>query len=298
MSLLQKLRKNRTILSICISLGMFLLAVVPFGQALASPSVTINSPGSNTYFLVGSTVHIEAYVSGNPTSVTAQYLTRAAYNNNYFVETSLGTLTREGTSNYYQMYYTVSTPPYTRLASFAPNLSVMTPQVQVTATDGTGTTKVSNNCTFCYTNQTSYSSMDSTFFYYSEYANPFGGCFTGQGGNPVALGWTYNCMAYALGLVPGGWLWPTGWGIQPSYPQVSSVMSGTYGYTQCSQTAFSGAQVIYYSGGHFSRVNVWDINGMPSQIMSKWGGWELLSSLSATPFTGKQYGSAIGYFKK
>jgi hypothetical protein len=32
--------------------------------------------------------------------------------------------------------------------------------------------------------------------------------------------------------------------------------------------------------------------------MSKWGKAELLSSLSATPFTSGPYGSAIGYFKK
>jgi len=300
MRLLQIIQKHRTILSIFIALGLLMLVSVPATAVMAAPTVTIDSPGANTYYLVGTSVYIEAYVSGTPTSVTAQYLCRTAYNNNTPYALSLGSLTEEGSSNYYSMTFTVTSACWPSLANYAPNLSVITPQIQVTAIDGTGTTKVSTNVTFCCGNQSTYSNIDSTFntSYYNQYVNPFWGCYTGPtglSGEPQAS-WTYNCMAYALGLTSGGWLWP--WSGNPTYAQVSSTMSTNYGYTHCSQTTFSGAQVFYYSGGHFSKVTVWDVNGLPSQIESKWGGSELLSSLNANPFTSGPYGSAIGYFSK
>lgn len=297
MNLLQKVLKRRTILSLFISLVMILLVSVPSGHALAGPSVTIIRPWADTYFVIGSTMYIKAQVSGNPTSVTAQYLCRYSYNNNSYVQIDLGNLTKVG--NYWEKYYTItSTLYFPRLASVAPNLSVITPKIQVTATDGTGTTKVSVNATLCCDYQSTYSSVDTTFFYYNEYVNSFWGCFTGHPlYQSVPTNMTYNCMAYALGRLSGGWLWP--WGGTPTYVQVCSVLQGApYYYTQCSSTPFSGAQVIYYAGGHFSKVTTWDVNGLPSMIRSKWGGMELLVSQNANPFTSYPYGSAIGYFKK
>jgi hypothetical protein len=56
-------------------------------------------------------------------------------------------------------------------------------------------------------------------------------------------------------------------------------------------------QVIYYEGGHFSKVIAWDsITGMPLAIKSKWGGRELILSYDPDPFSGGSFGSADYYF--
>jgi hypothetical protein len=105
-------------------------------------------------------------------------------------------------------------------------------------------------------------------------------------------------MAYALNLSSDGWLWGENWGAQPTDAQLTSTMT-SYGYSLQSQTMFANAQIIYYSGGHFSKVFAWDsVTGMPLAIRSKWGGLELIISYDPDPFTGVSYGSAYYYFKK
>ena len=301
MNLPMNLRKYIAIFSTLLLLGVLGVSV-PGTTALAAPTVNITSPIDDVYCTVGTNLHIRAYVSGNPTSVTAHYLHRQSYNNNADDSYSLGSLTRDGGTNYWELDYTVSGYSlFPRLSGYSPNLAVIDPRVQISATDGGGTGTDTVDVIFCCGDTSFYSDRDSTFFYANPYTNPFWGCYTGRPGDlsyPVPSGWTYNCMAFALGIEDSGWAWSWG-GYVPTYAQVCSVLQAApYNYTTCQQTAFSGAEVIYYAKGHFSKVWVWDIYGMPSQIRSKWGGAELISSLSGNPFTGVSYGSAVGYFDK
>lgn len=73
-------------------------------------------------------------------------------------------------------------------------------------------------------------------------------------------------------------------------------MSGK-GFPTASSTVMSYTKVIYYGGGHFSKVIAWNTSGTPTKVMSKWGGTELIESNGYNTFANGMYGSATRFFK-
>lgn len=289
------MKKRLTFLAILIAI----LAVIISSVVYAAPSVTITNPPDNGFYLQASSSYpstlFRANVSGNPTSVTATYLCRTNRDNNTYTEYSIGNLTREGSSNYYSKSVSFNYWYWPRLASIAPSLGVIKPQIKITATDATGSTSVTRFGAICRNTKEGYQSTDPAFSYTNENNNNFLGTATGHPYyDGVSIYWTYNCMAYALYQVSGGWLWP--WAGNPSEPQLTSTMS-SYGYQKLSSPAY--AQVIYYANGHFSRVFSWNATThYPEIIYSKWGGLELIKSSSYNPFTSGSYGNALYYYKQ
>jgi hypothetical protein len=283
-----------------------ILVIATPSTVSASPTISITSPSANGYFLQYSVANPYPYTfraqitsSYTITSVKLYEWARQSAANNTWVEYYICDLTREGTSNYYSNTVRFSTWYYP-LLSLNP-LYVMTPDFRIKATDQTGTTVASVTGAVCKCNYATYRNIDSTFSYssYNYGSNNFRGILTGQYGSPdyVPQTWTYNCMAYALYQSYQGWLWPWN-GSLPTDSQLITTMA-SYGYNTYSYSPLSGTKVIYYSGGHFSRVQNWNSStGMPIDIISKWGGAELIYSPNYNPFTsGGGYGSARLYFK-
>jgi len=55
------------------------------------------------------------------------------------------------------------------------------------------------------------------------------------------------------------------------------------------------ADATYYQGFHFAKVTKWDSSGNPIEILSKWGGYELIRSQSTSSL---DYGVPTMYFKR
>jgi hypothetical protein len=252
---------------------------------ILSPSIGHLLKDSHYYFRV--------YAAQSPSSVLVKYtkIRDGAYDNTE-KERTLCTLSREGSSEYYSGTYLVNSRDYPLLENTPPPLFVIEPEIKIVATySGGDTISVSQTDPLCYNNSSYYEGMDSTFWW-NKADNPIVSIFTGNF-NPD---WCYNCMAYALDLSSAGWLWP--WPDNPSDLDLTNTMVYTYGYSTYSQTMLPWTDVIYYTGGHFTRVVAWDgSTGEPLAIASKWGGLEVIFSDNPDPFTGI-YGSADYYFIK
>lgn len=264
------------------------------------PTLQIITP-STGFLLQESTVNFLVYATLNPISVQVKY-TNIRYDsyNNTPAERNLCTLNREGSSDYYSADYVVNLADlaYPLLANTPPPLSVIEPEIKIVATYSGGTIiTASQTDPLCGGNFSFYQDADRTFWCYGEF-NPILSTSTGYfTDTPSQKKWCYNCMAYALDQVSGGWLWPDEWEGLPTNAELTDTMT-SYGYTTQSQSIFAYAQVIYYTGGHFSKVTAWDsTTGMPIAIKSKWGGAELIISSDPNPFRGT-YGSHKYYFAK
>ena len=288
---MKKIMKMKT------TLVLFLVLMLILSQfSFAAPSVTIYNPSSNGYFLQDSgSLYVRAYVSGSPTSVSVYYSSRKSANDNTFVDNYIGGLTREVNTNYYSK--TLSLGGLYKFPRLQFPLFTLQPVFKVVATDSTGTTQSPINGTMTIAYKSNYTSMDNTFYYNSANSNPFVNVSTGHPYyDGVQSSWTYNCMAYAVNRSYQGWIWP--WSNNPTDSQLLSEMN-RYGFTtaNASKTNSKNAKVIYYAGGHFSKVIAWDTNGYPTKIQSKWGGQELINSNSPNPFVNSGYKQAYYYFK-
>lgn len=284
------IKKNRLVISFML---IFLITMSQY--SFAAPTVSIISPSNGGYFLQNQGgLYVRAYVSGNPTSVELYYSSRLSANNNTYVDYHVGSLTREGSTSYYSKTFSLN--GWYKFPRLYFPLHVTTPVLKVVAIDQTGTGVNTKDGTICKEYQLTYANMDNTFYYNSVTSNSFRAPSSGHPNvDGVHWSWTYNCMADALNRSVYGWMWP--WSGYPSDSQLVNEMA-SYGYNTRSKTMFSGAEVVYYTGGHFSRVIAWNHNGMPTRIVSKWGGLEALESNSANPFVNGIYGNAYYYFRK
>jgi hypothetical protein len=268
---------------------------------LTYPTVQISAP-STGHLIQGSSIYFRVYATQDPISVVVYYtyVRSGPYDNTLKTpEEVLCTLNREGTSDYYSNYYTVSGWSYPWLANNPPPLNVYQPVIKAVVTyAGPNTMSVIQADPKSVGSLSDYLSTDDTFWC-NGVLNPIISVATGSLFDyEYSKYWCYNCMAYALNSASGGWLWP--WGIfLPTNSELIQEMVSR-GYNVYSSQIMAGAEVIYYSGGHFSKAVEWDgSTGLPTVINSKWGGWELIRSTDPDPFTGEgSYGAASYYFDK
>ena len=210
------------------------------------------------------TTYFKVNAAGNPTSVKMYYRCRLSAYNNTLTNHYICELDREGSSNYYSADCTFSYYWKYPHLNFSP-LVVINPEVVGVATYSDNSIFETQLCTICWATLEDYESYDTTFYCNSPTDNSFRQVLTGDPDNGVPTTWTYNCLSYALGLEQDGWIWP--WYGSPTYQQVIAYLA-LHEYEEYSFSSLSGAQIIYYSGGHFAKVAHWDDNGFPDKIES------------------------------
>jgi len=249
----------------------------------AIPTINYLTPsGVNGYYILGNSYAVSATVSDSPTSVTLNYTRRipeTIYNQGILSLSSGTTYTRTWIPNQY-------------VGSYGSGGVYTCPMTFITATNSQGTSNVYKNTYVTSSSLTALKAFDSTFTYTSPTVSSFKGYGTGL--VPVAhnTSGTYNCLAYSVGITDH-WEWP--WSGNPTFAQLQTYMTGK-GYPTSSSTDNTYAKVIYYSGGHLSKVTAWSATGTPTKIISKWGCAELVESTNYSPFNAT-YGPATYYFK-
>lgn len=169
----------------------------------------------------------------------------------------------------------------------------------ITHTDGTKTNyQVKSNVLYtCQDNLTYYSSRDTSFYYNNSTNSSFISAATEYYNN---FPYVYNCLSYALHQEAAGWQWPFNTG---SYQEVIDWLDIYQDYSQNTTSNHNWCRIIAYGDTssiiHFARVTDWDANGVPIEINSKWGQWEVVHSNGIDTFADNSgLGQPKLYFNK
>ncbi|WP_188888733.1 hypothetical protein [Paenibacillus radicis (ex Gao et al. 2016)] len=267
-------------------------------SAVTPGEVRLYSPGSfsytsgyfagsgSSYLLRGSTHTIDAYVEGVPTSVVASVTTSTG-------TTVLGNLSYvPGTIGRYKLDYTFNEHYDTRNAQ--------KPTLKITATypndiRGASVVVASQPIYVTEMDYNYYQRNDSTWYYNSPTDNSFAGPATSA----------FTCYHFVADISDTSY---TGSPQQGNDADIINFMKkqGAHAsrpgisYSTASMTPIAFPDAIYYTNYHFAKVTNWDASGNPTEIVSKWGGLELIKSTSAAPFSNSiaTYGAPRIYFKR
>ncbi|MGL5150111.1 MAG: DUF7689 domain-containing protein [Clostridium sp.] len=230
------------------------------------------SPDNGGYYLLGEEIQVKAYGNSAVSEIGMEYRGIDTSDNENII--ALNKMVKDAKSNTYKG--TVKPQREHHLSAYKNGGDYISPKiVGVAKSFKNDITESKIDAYFTYYDRTSYKAMDTSWYYNS----PFNHSFKGYGTNQ------YNCMAYGLG-VTDQWMWP--WSPAATgipFEVVSYYFGKKYGhanrpgykFTEFSETVMPYTEVIYYEG-HVAVVTEWDKNGMPTKLISKWGGLELIES--------------------
>lgn len=239
----------------------------------SEPIVEVISPEAGGYFLQNEDLTVKAYGNNQAADVNLGYK-GVEYGKNKTID--FGEMKKDEKSNTFKT--TIKIKKEHNLEAFQNGKEYLSPKVVVTAKNTLPNPLVANSeldAYIAYYSKDVYEFKDKSWYYNSPYDNSFKGYGTTE----------YNCMAYALGITDESiWPWhPNATGID--YEAVCGFFEKKWGYkdrpgykyTEFSKEKMAGAQAIYYEG-HVAVVTEWDNKNMPTKIVSKWGGLELIES--------------------